>query len=402
MLKQLQRKFVVINMTFICLMLIVIFTLVYGSTKKNLESESINMMRAIATNPFQPGRPNNPTSDLKLPFFTLQIGNDGKLLSSSGGYYDLSDEDFLEELIEESEKDNRETGIIEDHSLRYCRVNTPMGTVLVFSDMSSEKTTLNNLLKSFALIGLISFFAFLGISILLAKRAIKPVAKAWDQQKQFIADASHELKTPLTVIMTNTELLQADDYTEKERHNFLLGISMMSQQMRHLVEKMLSLAKSDAQEAPIIMVPFDFSELVLDTAISFEGVFVEKDLLLESHIESNISVTGHQESLKQVVDILLDNAQKYSFENSTTRITLDSVDRKHCRLSISNPGNMISQEELKSIFQRFYRADKARKRDGSFGLGLSIAENIVLKHKGKIWAESKNGINTFYVELRKK
>lgn len=401
MLKKLQIKFVMINMTMVTTMLIVIFSLIYNFTERNLETENINMMKSIATNPFQLGRPNEPSEELRLPFFTLHLGMEGELVSTGGGYYDLSDQWFLEELIEQSTEKIQETGIIEEHNLRYCRVKMPMGTTLVFSDISSEKNTLQSLLHSFIIIGFISFFVFLAISIFLAKWAIKPVAKAWRQQKQFVADASHELKTPLTVIMTNAELLQNTDFTEAERCNFLQSIYIMSGQMKQLVEKLLTLAKTDNQETSVTMGSLNLSKLVLNAAISFEGVFIEKGLFLESFAEPDIKVHGNEEGLQQVIDILLDNAQKYSSANSTTHIALYHTDWKKCCIKVSNPGAPIAQEEIENIFQRFYRADKARSRDGSFGLGLSIAENIVHLHKGKIWAESQNGINSFFVELKK-
>lgn len=401
MLKKLQIKFVMINMTMVTVMLIVIFGLIYNFTEHNLETENINMMRSIATNPFQLGRPNKPSSELRLPFFTLQLGMEGEIISTGGGYYDLSDHRFLKDLIDQSTKEIQETGIIEEHNLRYYRTKMPMGTTLVFSDISSEKNTLNSLLQSFIIIGFISFFVFLGISIFLAKWAIKPVARAWQQQKQFVADASHELKTPLTVIMTNSELLQSTDFSEEERYHFLQSISLMSGQMKQLVEKLLILAKSDNLETPITMNTLDLSQLVLNAAISFEGIFVEKGLFLESFAEPDIKVHGNEDGLRQVIDILLDNAQKYSSQNSTTRIVLYTEDWKKCCIKVSNSGTPILEDELKNIFQRFYRTDKARSRDGSFGLGLSIAENIVQMHKGKIWAESQNGINSFFVELRK-
>ena len=401
MIKKLQIKFVMINMTIVTIMLIGIFGLVYNFTQRKLETENINMMKTIAANPFHAGLPNDSSSNLKLPFFTLHLGIDGELISANGGYYDLSDHIFLNDLIKESAQNQQEIGVIEDHNLRYYRVKMPTGTVLVFSDLSSEKNTLNNLLQTFVIIGTISFFTFLIISILLAKWAIKPVKKAWRQQKQFVADASHELKTPLTVIMTNAELLRNTDFTQKERENFLHSISLMSKQMKQLVEKLLMLAKSDDQETKIPVSTLDLSHLVTNAALSFEGIFIEKGLFLECFTEPDIKIIGNKDGLHQVIDILLDNAQKYSFPNSTTHIALYNADRKKCCIKVSNPGTPISPEELKNIFQRFYRTDKARSRDGSFGLGLSIAENIVHLHKGKIWAESQEGINSFFVELRK-
>ncbi|MDE7339572.1 MAG: HAMP domain-containing histidine kinase [Lachnospiraceae bacterium] len=398
MIKKLQIKFVVINMTIVTIMLSVIFGLIYNFTQRHLETESINMMRSIASNPFQPGHPDDSTSDLRLPFFILQLSPEGELVSSDGGYYDLSNRGFLIDLINESVKNRQEIGLIKEHNLRYCRISMPMGTVIVFSDISSETNTLNSLLKSFAVIGLFSFLVFLGISIFLSRWAVKPVARAWQQQKQFVADASHELKTPLTVIMTNTELLQCPDYNEMEKNNFLQSILLMSGQMKQLVEKILILAKSDNQMTTLPMSPINLSKLTLNSTISFEGIFYEKGLSFESFVEPDIIVHGNEDGLQQVIDILLDNAQKYSLANSETHVTLYSKERNKCCLKVSNQGNPIPQAELKHIFQRFYRMDKARSR-GSFGLGLSIAENIVAQHQGRIWAESKDGVNSFFVQL---
>lgn len=401
MIRKLQIKFVIINMTMVTVMLCIIFGLVYNSTKTNLENESISMMKTIAADPFRLGRPNEKSPDLRLPYFTLQLGMKGELVSTGGGYYDLSDKEFLKDLIDESVGSRRESGIVEGHNLRFCRVVTPMGTVLVFSDMSSETRTLDSLMKTSLTIGVLSFLGFLAISIFLSKWAVKPVATAWLQQKQFVADASHELKTPLTVIMTNAELLQNEECAEAERKTFSQSILLMSQQMKQLVEKMLELAKSDADQTKQQMKPVDFSKLILDTAISFEGVFVEKGLTVENSVEPGITVSGNGQALQQLIDILLDNAQKYSSPGGKTIVRLYSSGHGKCQLKVSNPGVEIPQEDLKKIFQRFYRMDKARSRDGSFGLGLSIAESIVTQHKGNIWAESKDGMNTFFVELRK-
>ena len=401
MIRKLQVKFIAIIMAMVTVMLFVMFGLVYNFTKHNLETESISMMRTIAADPFRLGRPNEQSPDLKLPYFSLQLGVRGELIATGGGYYDLSDGEFLKELIEESVGSPQETGVIEEHDLRFCRATTPMGTVLVFADMSSENTTLDNLVKTSAIIGVFSFLVFLCISIFLSRWAVKPVAAAWLREKQFVADASHELKTPLTVIMTNAELLQGEEYDDGQRKNFSEGILTMSRQMRLLVEHMLELARSDAEQTKQQMAPVDLSKLVLDSAISFEGVFVENGLTLESSVEPGITVQGSGQALRQVVDILLDNAQKYSCPGGETTVSLCHTGQNKCQLKVSNPGPGIPAEDLKKIFQRFYRMDKARSRDGSFGLGLSIAENIVTQHKGRIWAESKDGINTFILELHR-
>ena len=401
MIKKLRIKFVAINMAMMTIMLCVILGLIYNFTENNLITENVSMMKTIAANPFQMGRPGEYSADLMLPYFTLQIGHRGELISTGGGFYDLSDEEFLSKLIKESLGSGKDTGIVEEHNLRFYQTTNAKGTVMVFTDMSSEQTTLKTLLQTSIFIGFLSFFGFLAISIFLSRWAIKPVEKAWVQQKQFVADASHELKTPLTVIMANAELLQNPHYDDADRLQFSQSIFTMAQQMRYLVERMLELARADNQQKQLIMTPVNLSKLIADAAISFEGVFYEKELSLSSDIEANISVQGNVQALQQVTDILLDNARKYSSPKGETHIRLCSVGYNRCRLSVSNPGPPIAQEDLTNIFRRFYRVDKARSRDGSFGLGLPIAQNIIEQHHGKIWAESSGGINTFSVELHK-
>ena len=401
MIKKLRIKFVVINMAMMTVMLCVIFGMLYNFTKNSLVSESVSMMKTIASNPFQTGRPGEYPSDLQLPYFSLQISPRGELISTGGGYYDLSDMEFLEELITETLSSGRETGVIEEHNLRFYQTQNPAGTVLVFADMSSEQNTLENLLQTSLFIGILSFGGLLLISIVLSRWSIRPVEKAWVQQKQFVADASHELKTPLTVIMTNSELMQNPDYTPEDKEQFSKSIFAMAHQMRYLVERMLELARADNQQKKLVMTPINFSKVIADAAISFEGVFFEKGLSLDSQVEQSICVNGNVQALQQVVDILLDNAGKYSYAAGETVVQLYSAGHNKCRLSVTNPGPEIAQEDLTNIFRRFYRVDKARSRDGSFGLGLPIAQNIIDQHHGKIWAESRNGFNTFTVELHK-
>ena len=140
------------------------------------------------------------------------------------------------------------------------------------------------------------------------------------------------------------------------------------------------------------------SRLVEDCILGFEPVYFEAGRELVCQIDPGIWVLGSESHLRQVVDILLDNALKYSTPNGMVSVDLASTGR-NCVLSVASPGEPIPKEDLKNIFKRFYRADKARAMNGSYGLGLSIAEAIVAAHKGKIWAESKNGYNIFYVQI---
>lgn len=401
MTKKLRYQFVAIIMSLVTVMLCIIMSMIYFFTKKNLENNAVHMMQNIADNPFLLHPPNEMQDDMRLPYFTLQLGLRGDLIATSGGYYELSDEDFLNNLIDATFSAGTPVGIIEEYNLRFFRKSTSFSQILVYTDISSELATLNNLLRNCIFVGIACFLAFLCISLLLAGWVVQPVEKAWRQQRQFIADASHELKTPLTVIMTNAELLQNPDYDEQSRSAFSSSILVMSKQMRNLVEQMLELARTDNVQSDKTFCPLDFSRLVLEAVLPFEPVFFEKGLTLHTNIADHILISGNPSELRQVLDILLDNAQKYSREKGTTWVTLQKCGKEHCLLEIADEGEAIPAEDLNHLFKRFYRADQARSRTGSFGLGLSIAESIVKRHKGKIWAESKNGINTFFVELGK-
>lgn len=405
MTKKLRYQFVTITMSIITIMLCTIMFLIYFFTKMNLENYSINMMQNIASHPFLPHLPNELQEDVRLPYFTLQLSIQGDLVATGGGYYDLSDQGFLRDLINATFSSSDRIGIIEEYNLRFYRANTSVGQVLVYADISNELAILSSLIRNCILVGLACFLVFLCISFLLANWVAKPIDRAWNQQRQFIADASHELKTPLTVIMTNAELMQNPDYDETSRIKFTSSILVMSKQMRNLVEQMLELARADNVQCNTIFSSVDFSRLISDATLPFEPIFFEKGLTLHTEISDGITVNGDPAQLRQVLDILLDNAQKYSRKKGTTWVALLRHGKGHCLLKVANEGEEISASDLNHLFKRFYRADKARSRSdsfgqpGSFGLGLSIAETIITRHKGKIWAESKNNINSFFVEL---
>ena len=169
--------------------------------------------------------------------------------------------------------------------------------------------------------------------------------------------------------------------------------------MRALVEQMLELARADSNQRQLALEPVDLSTLTADALLPFEPVFFEQGLELFSQIEDGITVHGDAGRLKEVLEILLDNARKYTQPPGTVRVRLERRGHHRCRLTVSNPGPPLSETEQKDIFKRFYRADPARSRDGSFGLGLSIAQRITEEHHGHIWAESGDGDNRFIVEL---
>ena len=393
MIKKLRIKFICIVMVIAMLMVGGILGVVIHFTATNMQMQSISMMRSIASKPFQQTPLGQPFEDeVRLPYFSVQISSRGELITTGGGYFDLTDREYIQQIVNLVLRSDEEMGELPEYDLRYLKAMSPMGLSIVFADTATEATTLRSMFYSCLIIFFGAMVVFFGISILLSRWAIKPVAKAWEQQRQFVADASHELKTPLAVIMANAELLQNDHEELPQAENIL----STTYQMRSLVENMLEMARVDNVKIPLA--PLDLSQLVQDAALSFQLLYSEKGMGLRCAIAEGVQVQGSEQHLFQVLDVLLDNGLKYSTPGGMVSVDL-TVSGKHCLLSVASPGEPLSGEELQNIFKRFYRADKARAMNGSYGLGLPIAESIVNAHKGRIWAESRPGMNIFYIQF---
>lgn len=401
MLKRLRIKFIAVIMSIVTVLFIVIFGLVLHLTKQNMERESLQLMRGMAFRPMMSApmhKPDKMPENIRLPFFTVQIDEYGEIAAFGGDYFDLTDKEQLRDLVDAVNERSKETGVLSEYDLRYMKADNGRIKTIVFADISSEKAMINGLIRNSVIIGLIGYAVFFLISLLLSKWVTKPVEKTWNEQKQFIADASHELKTPLTVIMTNAEMMSDKSYSENDRDGFTKNILSTSKRMRGLVESLLELARLDNNKAKLKLDDVDLSKLINDSILPFEPLFFESGMELATDIDNGINVDGDKEKLRQVVNILLDNALKYSDPADRVKVELKRQSSE-CILSVSGLGAPLTKEECEDIFKRFYRVDQARNDGQSYGLGLSIADSIIKEHNGRIWAESENGYNAFFVSL---
>ena len=391
MIRSLRRKFIALTMAIVTALLCVIFGLVIHFTGQNLEMESIRLLRQAAQTPIQPNLP----GDFRLPCFIIRVTPWGQSIQS--GSFDLSDEQMLMDIITLAASAEEELGILEDYSLRYYRSQQPSELTLVFTDISAEQATMRSLTWTCVGIGITAFAVFWLVSILLARWAVRPVERAWAEQRQFVADASHELKTPLTVILTNAELLRTPDSGPEQRSQYTQSILAMSHRMRSLVESLLELARVDNGAVRAAFGEVDLSALVTEELLPFEPLYFEQELHLDSQVEEGLTISGSPRHLRQALGILLDNAMKYAPRGSTVRLTL-TRQGNNALLTAANPGAPMSREDCQNIFRRFYRMDKSR-TTGGYGLGLPIAQGIIDDHGGKIWAESQDGWITFRIQL---
>ena len=399
MIRSLRIKFVLTIMVIVTVMLSLIFGILFHFTKISMERSTEQMMTEVLRDPFSRRIPGGTDGRAHSPYFIVQITALGDIIAYGDSDFDLSDTDVLTRLIGDALDADDYSGRLDEYNLRFRRVSRLGYELMVFADTTGERETLRSLTRICGVIGAGSLLLFLALSLLLSHWAVKPVDEAWKQQRQFVADASHELKTPLTVIMTNAELLQSAEPGSEEISRSSAGILTMARQMRELVERLLELARADNEQNLPVHAPVELSRVAENTMLPFEAVLFEQELLLESEIEPGICVYGAEAQLRQVEEILLDNARKYSDRPGTVRVELHRAPRGHCRLTVSNPGEPIPVGEREKIFKRFYRTDEARSRDGSFGLGLSIADSILRQHKGKIWVECREGRNIFIAEL---
>lgn len=395
MIRKLQTEFVCVLVMIAAALLAGVLGVVVWFSAQNQEIQSVNIMHKIGSDTKRYEEGKTADNEIRLPFFIIEMKKDGEIKIINGGNFDLSEEAYVRHVYEKAMEQKTDSGMLREQHLRYLKVKK---NKIVFSDTTMERAGLRNLVRNCLIMYAVAVLVFAVISVMLSRWIVKPVERAWELQRRFVADASHELKTPLSVILADAELLNNGNFDRIRQAAFSENILKMSYQMRDLLEVMLEMARLDsgAVKAPFGLL--DFSQLVTDAALALQLFYEEKGLKMERKIQDAVFVMGCERQLYQVLDVLLDNAQKYAAANATVELTLKAQGR-NCVLSVSNPGPQLSTEELDRIFLRFYRGDQARSGNGSYGLGLSIAKAIVQEHKGKIWAKSQDGKVIFYVCL---
>lgn len=406
MIRKLRWQFVAACMGLIAAVLAIVFGCVWVSAQNALEHSShMALEQALSRRggDLLPGfRQNGGDDQVLLPYFTVQVW--GTTVYVTGGTYSgLEDTDALTAILTDCLSQEADEGSLPGYALRYLRQDDGLYTQIAFVDISLETAALRQMMASYLRIGLLSLLLLAGASFLLSLRVTRPVERAWRQQRQFFSDASHELKTPLTVILSNAEMLETSDLPEREsrwRDNILSE----SRQMKTLVEEMLTLSRTeDAQRKPTVA-DVDLSDLSEDCALAFEPVAFEAGKPLSWDVTPALTVSGDGEKLRRLLSILLDNAAKYGAPGEGIVLSL-RAERSQAILSVANGsgGHPIPPEELPRLFERFYRADASRGEQSGFGLGLPIAQAIAKEHHGALRAESDEQATrfTFTLPLKK-
>jgi signal transduction histidine kinase len=420
MFRKLRNRFLQLIMITISVLMLISFSAIYMITYQNVHSDiemelhraaefggrisgpkggfgDENRMRGLP--PVEP-RP----ADDRTASFTI-LTDDRMNIVRIFSFFD-ADASFFSSMLEMAQDSGRKEGrlTVEGECWAYVVQEAPGGGYrLTFLDVTARQIILTNLIYTFVGTAVVMLVVIFFISRYFANRSLAPVQEAFLRQKQFIADASHELKTPLAIIRTNVDVLLANEQeTIRSQSKWLGNILAETERMSRLTSDLLYLTQMDEareQEATLYSY-FQASEAAENVILTMEALIYEKNFRFEYDIQPDLTVYGNREQFQQVLMILLDNAVKYT--NPRGEIRFSMMQQHHeAVILVANTGEGIARDQLDRIFDRFYRTDPARTRArGGYGLGLAIAKAIVERHKGRIYASSEPGVETvFHVHL---
>lgn len=361
---------------------------------KEMPKERFNEKEDMQEPPEIPNEKDNPRF-MDVTMYTIELKDKAieKIINHTN---DEETPDEITEIAEKIIKTNKEEKthignlFLEKYSYRYTN-----NKITIINNSETNKLLQLNLGLSILIFLIFEGISYI-ISISISKWIIKPVEQSFNKQKQFIADASHELKTPLAVIMASSEAYESD-----KKEKWIKNIQSESNRMSNLIKNLLDLAKLDNDELPITLEVNNLSKTVEMAIVPLESLIYEKNIELKYEIEDKIEWKYNADEIKQLIGILLDNAIKHSKDNGKITVVLKK-EKDNVLLKVTNLGDPIPKGEEEKIFERFYRIDKARNRsENRYGLGLAIAKSIVERHKGIIKAYSNNNKTTFEIVLKK-
>lgn len=396
MLQKLRIKFIVLAMSILFLVLSIIMGTINMLNYQHMVSSTDHILDIIIANdgkfpekPDMKRRPFEPELSPELPFetrfFTIRIDTNGTILFlDTGKIAAVSDETAIA-YAQQINASGRLHGFVTNY--RYRVQTNDYGKMIVFQDCGRQLDAVNSFFRISITISLIGFLAVSLLLYIFSARIVKPIADSYEKQKQFITNASHDLKTPITIIDADLDVMEM----EQGENEWMTDIRKQTQRLSGLIQELVYLSRMEEKENHYQMIDFPISDMVSETAQSFEALAVTQGKNFSVHVPPLLSYCGDEKALRHLVSILLDNALKYSEEQGTITLSLEKADRG-LKLTVFNTCPAIKKENLNRLFERFYRGDKSRNsQTGGYGIGLSIAKAIVEAHRGTIKAETTDG-----------
>lgn len=400
MIKKLQRKFILITMISLSLIIILLLGAINGINFYQMEQKAEETLEVLLKNSgkfpklsrkepphYKPeiGFYMNEETPFETRYFTVRIKYDGTIREIDTGHIAAVSSEDAKEYADEvmrSKKDSGYKGIY-----KYALIEQDDSYILVFLDCRMEIQTSKVLLLTSISVALCILILMFILVFVFSKRAIAPLIETEKKQKQFITDAGHEIKTPITTISANTDVIELTS----GKNEWTTSIKNQTRRLDKLVKNLLMLAKMEEDDINLSFSEIDLSESVFETANSFKAVAQMENKYFQLDVTKDLIILADETSIVQLISILIDNAIKYSDYKGTIRVTL-VPSKKGIKLEVFNTATDIDTHNLERLFDRFYRADSSRSREtGGYGIGLSIAASIVEAHKGKISVKSDDG-----------
>lgn len=393
MIKKLKQKFILTIMSLISLLLILILLSINIILNVENNKRNLDYMKEVAFNDgipfmkkpsFKPNHTKKHNETFRLSF-CVKLDNENNVIETISPLDLTYYEEEISDLIDSVINSNKECGSY--NNISFLKKNKPYGKIIVFLDITNTNNFKLNLLYISLGVFVASLIFIFIIAYFLTSIIIKPVKENFEMQKQFIANASHELKTPLSVISTNVSILSYEDNIEEQK-KWVQNVKNEVFKMNDLINKLLMLSKVEDVSKIITKENVDISNLILNSLLSYESVVYDNKQILKYNIKPNINLCCNKDDINTIIHIFLDNAIKYSSKNDIIEVNLTN-NNNQTQLSIFNTGIGIKNEDINHIFDRFYRADASRNKEiEGYGLGLSIAKKIIDNNKWKIKVES--------------
>lgn len=404
MIKKLRIKFIALSMLSLFAVLVIIIGTINILNYKNIVDEADNTLMLLKLNdgkfpirnnkhqeqieqqyPFDKIHPMSPELPYESRFFSVTFSKEGTVTSvDTENITAINDTEAIRLAINVLDS-NKSKGFSGNY--RYIVNKSNEEIHVIFLDCTRNLSTFKTFLFASCGISIIGLIAVFILMYFLSWRIIKPISDSYEKQKRFITDAGHELKTPITIIDADVEVLEM----EISDNEWLQDIQKQTKRLTSLTNDLIYLSRMEEEKIKLCTIDFPISDLVSETAQSFQAVAKMQNKNFSLNIEPMLTINGDEKAINQLISILLDNALKYSPESGDINVILKKQG-KAIILEVYNTTENISKNDLEHIFDRFYRADKSRNsQTGGYGIGLSIAKAVVTAHKGKITASSTDG-----------
>ena len=408
MIRRLRKRFIRIATLAVTAVLLVLCLSVNIANYISVDSGLTNVLNVISDNrgtmpPMPHGQPPEGRPDGQLtketPFstryFVLRYDGDGDLIKADLDKIAAVTEDDVGEYLSLALEHGEGYGYARGYKYRVVYNGEDRWMAIFLDDYQEMRSVREIALVSLAAMADCVALVYV-IVVLCSRRAIDPVVQASERQKQFITDASHELKTPITVIATSLKVLEMETGKQK----WIDKAQTQTEKLTELVNSLVTLSRMDEEKTPLHFAPFAVSDAVRETAESFRDFAESNGHALRLEIAPELAFSGDEYAIRQLVSILLDNVVKYAAEGTGIAFSLEKTKKGVLLSSVNVSRTPLAPEELDKLFDRFYRADPARSGTGGFGIGISIARSIVEGHKGGIRASLEDGKICFRAELR--